>query len=364
MGKLNNILNNMSKKIVDTLSTSPDENVEFKTVGDLFLELLKTTSGTDYGVSTRFNIYNQIVGFKGVRAGIGTSTIVSYVAQSLAKVGVKVCVLDTSIMHPTQDIYLKRDTSKDEEGKVYDWFDMPYVEDNVLGVSKLSNNISILSFRNRTIVDMLSISDNADLVLYALEELKGKYDIILVDLCDEPTSITATCLQQCHMIFQVWSNDRLSLECITRSMENNLILSCSKDKMKNVIVSSEIDDVVTKWKTLVDTLDCKLIGSIGYSMDIAREHSVGNNLLDNINSSTDINQFIECINIICGKLLGMDLDNSHKGNVTVSKIMNGDVENTLSQDYKKLEEDMEFIVEDTNNAVSEMIDLEEGDKKC
>ena len=52
-------------------------------------------------------MFYQIFAFKGVADGVGTSTLVANVALALADLGLTVLVMDTSMLHPVQDILLK-----------------------------------------------------------------------------------------------------------------------------------------------------------------------------------------------------------------------------------------------------------------
>ena len=277
-----------------------------KSLGSLFVEGLKATSGASQTRTVSYNIFNQVVAFKGVRDGVGTSTIVANVAVALAERGAKVCVLDTSILNPSQDVYLDTDYIKDLNLGKHDWFDLPFTEENVFNKSEINSLISVLSFSNRTIVDLLSIQDTPELVLNTLDEVKDKFDVILIDLCSESTNIAATCLQQANIVYQVWSNDRVSLNNLETFITNNVTLSCPMDKMRNVILS-ELQSVVTDWDTLLKKYRVKKLCSIPKSDDIALECITGDCIWLSSVPSKEIDAYRDSIATICGKILGLDI---------------------------------------------------------
>ena len=169
-------------KFIDEKQTA---NMTVKDPKKIFADVLKQVSGATLTRETKFAIFYQIVAFKGVCDGVGTSTIVANTALALAELGLNVCVLDTSILHPSQDVLLKSNYvgTDMEKDKRLDWFDMPYTKRSPLHSSTLNNKISILSFygKQRGVTDMLSTMDNDTLVDMALTELHNKFDIILID---------------------------------------------------------------------------------------------------------------------------------------------------------------------------------------
>lgn len=282
----------------------------------IFTDLLKASSGVSYERSLRYNIFYQFVAFKGVREGIGTSTIVSNTALAMAKLGLNVCVVDTSILNPCQDILLK--TNYDRENKkegVTDWFSMGFTRNSVLNISGIDRKVSVLSFKNRTIVDLLSTQDSAAAVELAFSQLATKFDIILVDICNEPTNISTTAMQLSHKLIQVWSNSVTTMRNVENFITNNVICSCSMDKMRYVVTSMTVDDIPTNWDELMKKFHFKHLAHVGMSMEIAHMLATGRILFNAAVNSQDVQQFNDCITDIVCHLLNINPETG-KSNAT------------------------------------------------
>lgn len=282
----------------------------------IFTDLLKASSGVSYERSLRYNIFYQFVAFKGVREGIGTSTIVSNTALAMAKLGLNVCVVDTSILNPCQDILLK--TNYDRENKkegVTDWFSMGFTRNSVLNISGIDRKVSVLSFKNRTIVDLLSTQDSAAAVELAFSQLATKFDIILIDICNEPTNISTTAMQLSHKLIQVWSNSVTTMRNVENFITNNVICSCSMDKMRYVVTSMTVDDIPTNWDELMKKFHFKHLAHVGMSMEIAHMLATGRILFNAAVNSPDVQQFNDCITDIVCHLLNINPETG-KSNAT------------------------------------------------
>ena len=233
-------------KVLDKEKT---QNLQVATPQEIMQELLRGLSGSELSRQLKYNIFYKIVGFQGVVDGLGTSTIVANTAVALASLGLDVCVIDTSIMYPCQDILLKTREALNpdfDKSKIKDWFDMARTTDSVLHQSTINGKLYVLSFygRGRTLVDALSINDDANLVDLALTQLDEKFDIILIDMCKELTSINTACIQRSQRIVQVWNDNPSTVDNIERFIQNNLMLSAAIDKMANVIYSKIVPDTV------------------------------------------------------------------------------------------------------------------------
>lgn len=279
--------------------------LSFSNPREVLKDLLQTSSGATLERQVRYNIFNQIVAFKGVKEGIGCSTIVANTALLIAKLGLTVCVIDTSIVSPSQDILLKT-TYNDEKEKAVDWFEMGFSDKSVLNLSSIDSRVSVLSFHNRTYVDMLSTSDNPSLVELALSQLSTKFDILLIDICHEPTNIAATCLQMAQKVIQIWSNGETCLRNVESFIKNNIVLSCAMDKMRYVVTSMTIDSVPTEWDELMRKYHFKHLSHVGLSLEIARIAAQGQTLLNHPTRDKSIQEFNDCITDIVAHLLDIN----------------------------------------------------------
>lgn len=297
---------------------------------EIFTDILKASSGSALERTMRYSIFYQFVAFKGVKDGIGTSTIVANTALAMARLGLNVCVVDTSILNPCQDILLKTNYQKSDK-EIVDWFDMGFTRKSVLNISSIDRKVSVLSFQNRSIIDMLSTSDNASLVELTFSQLATKFDIILIDLCHEPTNVATSCLQLAHKLIQVWSNGEAVLRNVESFVKNNIICSCSMDKMRYVITSMTVDDVPTDWESLLKKYHFKHLGHIGMSMDIANYIASGQKLYNAATKSSAIQEFNDCITDILCHLLNITSETTNINNTPDSgAIVDGRSDSAIS----------------------------------
>lgn len=282
--------------------------LELKSPSDILKDLLKATSGASYTRSMRYSIFYNIVGFRGVKAGLGTSTIVANTAVALAELGVKVCVVDTSILYPCQDILLNTNYRDIEPDKRLDWFNLGLAKDSVLHISKRNNGVSVLSFTNRTIIDMLGTMDTSEIVELAFNQLVTKFDILLVDLCDEPSRINTTAMQLCQRVVQVWGNSPHLLTNGSAFVSNNAICACPLEKCNNVITSKIVDDIKTDWSAVFKPLGLTRLTSVGLSVDIARIQAQNELVWGYPSRSEDVLEFNSAILDLVCFLLAVDRD--------------------------------------------------------
>lgn len=296
--------------------------------------VLRSISGSSVVRETKFDIFYQIVAFKGVVDGVGTSTIVANTALALADIGLTVLVVDTSILQPVQDILLK--TGEKEKDKEHlDWFDLPYTKLSVLHESKLSSKISVLSFysKNRNITDILSTNDSSELVDMAFTEFHNKFDIILVDCCHELTNINTTALQMSQKVIQVWNDSPTVVSNLDNFISNCVTLCCPLDKMRFVIYSKDNPDVIGGLDELLKQYRLKKITQSFISRDVHRVLCEGKPVWGYETNEKDIVAYNVNIIDIVKHILSLDVDRSATGTITANDIMDGKVDGTLSKSY-------------------------------
>lgn len=296
-------------KFVDEDKTS---KMTVKDPKKIFEEILKQVSGASLTRQARYEVFYQIIAFKGVCDGVGTSTIVANTALALADLGLNVCVIDTSILHPTQDVLLKSNyvgTSLDMDKRL-DWFDMPYTKRSPLHSSTLNNKISILSFygKQRGITDILSTMDNDTLVQIAITELHTKFDIILIDCCQEMTCVNTTALQMSQRVIQVWNDTPTVVENIDNFITNQVVLSCPLDKMRYVICSKTNPDVIGNLNSLIEQYRLRVITTTVASRDIGRVLCMSKPLWQYPSTEEDIVAYTNSIIEIVSNLLNINDD--------------------------------------------------------
>ena len=320
-------------KKIDTEKVS---NMTITNPREIYANILKQASGTGQVRGTTFDIFYQIIAFKGIKEGVGCSTLVANTALAVANLGLTVCVIDTSVLEPVQDILLKTKYKDVEKSKRLDWFDMPFTKLSVLHESKLHKNISVLSFygKDRNIIDCLSTNDNANLVDLAYTTLHSKFDLILVDCCHELTSLNTAALQQSQHIIQVWNDDPQVLHNIDGFINNCAVLSCPLDKMRSVVYSKMIDDVVGNIDNVLEQYRCKKIAENVMSKDIQRLFALGKSPYQHPTDNEDIIGYTNCIIDIACHVCNIRREDEPKGTITSNDIMDGKVEGTLHKELK------------------------------
>lgn len=325
-------------KFLDSEKTA---KVTIKDPRKVFEEVLRQTSGTSYTRDIKYNIYYQIVAFYGVVDGIGTSTLVANTALAIAETGLTVCVIDTSMLAPSQDVLLNTETAElEEDGQTeyLDWFDMPYTKKSPLHVSKYSKNISVLSFKGkrRTVVDFLSTNDSSTLIDIALTTLHSKFDIILIDCCHEMSAVNTACLQQAQQVIQVWNDSPSVVANLEGFITNAITLSCPLDKMRYVVANRISKDVMGNLNELAKQYRCKILATNYLSEELYLNTVIGKRLFRCESTDDLVAKYTECIIIIACHILNIDLDSESKpkGTITSNDIMDGKVEGTYHKELK------------------------------
>lgn len=252
------------------------------------VKILQSISGTNLEKLDKYDIYNKIIGFKGVKDGVGCSTIVSNLAVKLAGLGLNVCVIDTSYLYPSQLYLLNAELGEYNK----DWLDFSTTDDTgyILRTSKINSNIKILGFVNRNINDLVSSYDCEELIVQAYRSLENLYDIILVDICGETTNVCIAAAIHAHKIIQVWSSDFTLLPNIDSFMRNMKYCCCNLDKMRNVIIGKSIDMSKDEWFSVAKKFNLNILAIFKNSEEFLKLASRGS-LLDNMKTSdSEINE--------------------------------------------------------------------------
>ena len=326
-------------KFLDSEKTA---KVTIKDPRKVYEEVLRQTSGSSYTREIKYNIYYQIIAFYGVVDGIGTSTLVANTALAIAETGLTVCVIDTSMLAPSQDVLLNTETAElEEDGKTehLDWFDLPYTKKSPLHVSKYSKNISVLSFKGkrRTVVDFLSTNDSSTLVDIALATLHNKFDVILIDCCHEMSAVNTACLQQAQQVIQVWNDSPSVVANLEGFITNAITLSCPLDKMRYVVANRMSKDVIGNLDELVKQYRCKILATNYLSEELYLNSVTGKKLFRCESTDELVAKYTESIIVIACHILNIDLDaeNKPKGTITSNDIMEGKVDGTYHKELKE-----------------------------
>lgn len=306
---------------------------------EVFSNILKKSSGIESVKVNKFDIFYQIIAFKGVTGGCGTSTLVANTALALAKAGLTVCVFDTSILAPVQDELLKTKVLNKEPEDVCDWFDLPFTKKTVLNESTRTSGVSVLSFKgkNRGIVDMLSTNDSDTLVDMAITQFHNKFDIILIDCCQEMTSINAACIQMAQKVIQVWSDSPTTVPNIDNFVTNNVTLSCPLDKMRNVIFSKMSRGIMgSNLNNLLSQYRFNLITTTYLAEEVNNQMVLKSGCIFQVETTNQdvidyTNSIIEIFCHICNIDLTGEKEKRKAKLVSSQDIMDGKVEGTVTK---------------------------------
>ena len=318
--------------------------------------MLRATSGADVAKDVSYSIYYKVVGFKPSKEGIGCSLLVADVAMALAKLGLTVCVMDTSILNPSQDVLLNTGNTSKE-----DWLEMPFTNSNVISVSKRNSKIHVLSFRHRGVIDILSVAENEDLCNVAFTQLLDKYDIFLVDLSNEPSAVSTACMQHCHKVIQIWTNSPHALSNISDFVDSNVSLCCPLEKMSSVVTSMVVDDIPTDWGTILDKYKFKQVGNIPMSLEVARVVSLGKLPFDYQSNSEGISLYNKCIESVVSDIV--EVETGETENFTGRSFGEVKSEEDDDSDYEFVDEVMEDDIYDVLDDLKVSSEIEE-DKEC
>lgn len=340
------------------LDSDKAAKVTIKDPRKVFEEVLRQTSGSAYTRDIKYNIYYQIIAFYGVVDGIGTSTLVANTALAIAETGLTVCVIDTSMLAPCQDVLLNTETAvldENDDTEHLDWFDMPYTKKSPLHISKYSKNISVLSFKGkrRTVVDFLSTNDSSSLVDIALATLHSKFDIILIDCCHEMSAVNTACLQQAQQVIQVWNDTPSVVANLEGFITNAITLSCPLDKMRYVIANRVSKDAIGNLDELAKQYRCKILATNYMSEELYLNTIIGKKLFRCESTDDLVIKYTECIIIIACHILNISLNKDEpEGTITSNDIMEGKVEGTYHKELKdfndKFAEEHPDVVIDSN----------------
>lgn len=298
------------------------------------------SGGGEHKVSEQL-LFDKVIGFRGVVDGVGCSTIIQNVAIALSDTTrYKIAVVDTSMLYPCMAEMLKCDTS-DIKSDIFD-----YGRGTELGKVALDskyNNISVFTFHGRTVIDMVSVTEDLKLFDKFIDELKCFYDIILIDLSQETTNFATEAAIKCNKIFFVSDLSLRSTSNIVNSLNYLATLGVSMSKCRRVILNKDTN-VVSGVKSVLNELDMELFLSIPYSKAIYQRGIGGNPIWGLASRDSDITSF----HIAIQKLVDDIVEKTPKNEKYLSK-------DDKSVPIKKIDDNVDLFADDNdkNDSVSD-----------
>lgn len=250
--------------------TKPDGAIDKggKNVGEITAQtaadFIKNLSGSDI-IQTRKLIDNILV-FSSASGGAGATTVMSNIAYTAAKRGLRVMVIDMNILTPLQHLYFN---SKQEIQKS----DLVgyLLGKNSLGeaIENLPGNISLMYANNRSLMDLINCEEDAAVnnFMTMIEKFRQLFDLVLID-CPvrvEHTLIN-TAFYLADTIYMVWDEGIGSIantEKIRRNMGQSGIEAYVKMK---VILNKRTSIQYSQYP--FEKLNIELIGILPFESDI------------------------------------------------------------------------------------------------
>lgn len=290
-------------------------------------KLLKNISGTgDLQLSEQL-IFDKVIGFRNIVPGCGCSTLVQNVAVALTSESRNsVCVLDVNMLYPMQFALLSDKTITQSK----DIFDFDVLASDVAFPTKYSN-LYIVSFKDRTVIDMMSSRDSEQLISRLIDSLKSFFDIILIDLSYEMTSIVAHAAVKCNKIINVVDMSLKSMYNLKKSINTMSTMAIPLAKANKVVLNKVVPDMLVNSKTALSEAGLKVIGEVPFSYEIAKMGVTGALIHGSSSQDDGVLAFNDVLKVIVDDILQKTPLNT--GVVTTNMLIKESL-NTASQlDY-------------------------------
>lgn len=257
-------------------------------------KILSNLSGTTGLKVSEQLLYDKVIGFKGVVNGCGNSTLVQNVAIALSNsTNYSICVVDANYIAPT--MYPMLVNSPDSKRKDFLDYDGDLTE---LVINTNFRNVYLLSMYNRGILDMLSAKDSEITAEKLIGALKSYYDIVLIDLSNEPTNISTHMAIKCNKIYNIADQSLKSIYNLRKSLNTMSTLAVPVAKSNKIILNKMVPDVLSNTSKVVEESGLKIIGQIPLSLSIAKQGVSGQPIWTSKTTDPDILVYSDVVNKI------------------------------------------------------------------
>lgn len=265
----------------------------------LLTTILRNMSGALPEKVSKQLLYDKVISFKGLANGVGTSTIVQSVASNIArKSNYSVCIIDTNYIYPT--MYPMLVTGVDDTRK-----DLLDFKDDLTDIIIETNlkNVHLISMYNRTVIDMLSSKDNPDTMNALISAVKSYYDVVLIDLSNEPSMISTYGALKSNKIFLIGDQSMRTIYNLRKVLNTLSTLGIPTVKSKNVVLNKVVRDVNANTNKVIIEAGLDMVGEIYASDKIATRGITGGVVYDEKTVDEDIKVFNEVIDNITDLIL-------------------------------------------------------------
>lgn len=278
----------------------------------IFSDLLSLLSGGKGEVEVSEQLlFDKVIGFKGITDGCGASTLVQNVAAALSDATkYKICVVDTNMIYPCQHALLGGVEVHDDildfaRGKNFG---------EIVSATTI-NNVYTVGFLDRTIIDLVAVTEDAGTFDKLLEELKIFYDIILIDLSHEPSNFAVQAAIKCNKIFMVCDTSAKAISNIVKAYNYLTTLGVSLTKCKRIILNKAIN-VSSGVNSIFEQLKLEKFGEIPFS-DVIYKQGVSGKPFYNIAS---MDAGVTQAHILLDKLVKDIVEESPKNDKKLKKV--------------------------------------------
>ena len=206
-------------------------------------------------------LFDKVIGFKGVVDGAGASTIVQNIAAALSDTThYKICVIDTNMLYPCQFELLG--CSGDNKYDIIDYTRGIKIGE-IVNESR-HGNVSVVGFKDRTVVDLVAVTETLGDFDKLLNELKMFYDIILIDLSHEPSNVATQAAIKCNKIFMVCDESVKSTSNLIHAYNYITTLGVSLTKCRRIILN-KTTAINTGIRGTISDLKLEIFGEIPFS---------------------------------------------------------------------------------------------------
>lgn len=259
--------------------------------------ILKTLSGGMTEKLSQQLLFDKVIGFRGVKDGVGCSTFVFNTVCGLRDTTkYNICVVDTNMIYPTQEFLLGISSSNDKEVKDF----LDFSGDNVSSVAQRTrySNVYLVSFRDRLLPDMLSSKECRATVEKLFETLKAFFDIIIVDISHEPTWASTVSALKCNKIYTILEPSLTCMSILQKSLNSLASVGVPVYKLRKIILNKNIADVNTGVYKSLKNLGLEVFADVPFSVDIARYGLIGDRTWGAMSNREAVSRFNQAVDLL------------------------------------------------------------------
>lgn len=255
------------------------------------VKFLGTVSGEGTVAAQEAMLFNKVIGFRGVVEGVGTSTIVQGLANAFSdRTKLRVCVVDTSILYPSQYAFLCNPFSDDVKSVLKDWFSLEVsIPERIIDTKY--KHISLLGCYNRRLTDAFSTVDTLRLVEETFDVLKSLFDVIIVDLSHEWSQIAMCSARQCNKIFTVVDPSARSVNNLLQSLNNLAICAVPFHKYCTTIISKYSANGILGLDAVINRAKLIPVAQIPFSQQIFEAGTMSKSIWGLSTQSYEVEQY-------------------------------------------------------------------------